>query len=248
MLICVFGRRGSGKTTIIRGMIPNLKKPIIIVDILDNYAPDPEKNPTNTPWVGCDSHIQALQSLLEYVRDPKKHSGIIVVRCTDINICVDYMCSALWKIGGGTLVLDEADAFSSAEAPCFDEAIRYGRNRDISIITGCRRPAEISRNVTAGCDVAYCLVTHEPRDIEYYRDFLGDDLAFKLPELPPHHGIYKDFLHQRSGIFKADITGKISIVKNQKSVQNTIIEQEPEKPGPDSKNLKAEPIGERIET
>ncbi len=206
MLITVFGRRGSGKTTLIKRLIPAQKKPVIIVDVLGNYT-------GNEAYIETQSHVEALQSLLEYVKDPNKHPGVIVVADSDMNRAVDYLCSALWKTEGGTLVLDEVDAISIAESPCFDEAIRYGRNKGIDIITGCRRPAELSKNITAGADIAFCFNTHEPRDIDYYCDFLGEELALKLPHLPPHHGVFKDFAHQKTGLYRTDVEGKIHILK-----------------------------------
>jgi ABC-type dipeptide/oligopeptide/nickel transport system ATPase subunit len=211
MLMTVFGRRGSGKTTLIRALVPKLKKPVIIIDVLGNYIPDP-KIPYTMKWVQTEDHLEALHEIKKYLQEPTKHSGVIVVKDADVNRCVDYMCSALWKIHGGTLVVDEADAVQMSESPCFDEAVRYGRNHGIDLITGCRRPAEISRNVTAGADIAYCLTTQEPRDIAYYSDFLGEEQAELLQTQPLHHGIYRDFSNQSEGTFKTDVHGKIHIL------------------------------------
>jgi hypothetical protein len=207
MLITVFGRRGSGKTTLIRHMVPQQVKPVLVVDILGNYIDD------SYPHVTAYSAQEALNEIRSYMQNPKKHPGIIVVADSDISRSVDFCSSALWHTFGGTLILDEVDAINVSESPCFDEAIRYGRNRGIHVITGCRRPAELSRNITAGADLALCLTTQEPRDIEYYRDFLGDDLAFTLPKLPQYHGVYKDFKTGKSGLFKTDPDGKIHVLR-----------------------------------
>lgn len=208
MLITVFGRRGSGKTTLIKRIIPKLKKPVIILDILGNYD--------NEAYDVTSDVTEGLLSLREYLDPESDHPGVIVVMGSDISRAADFFSSALWKTGGGTLVLDEIDAISLVEAPCFDEAVRYGRNRGIDIITGCRRPAEISKNITAGADLAYCLTTHEPRDIQYYREFLGDELAFKLPNLPQHHGVWRDFKSQKSGVFKTTPQGDVILLKSAK--------------------------------
>lgn len=214
MLTVVFGRRGSGKTTLIRHLIPQFKKPVFVIDVLGNYTPGDTEKQNNSDWDLSTSPEDALDALLWWRKNPKESSGIIVVQGGELPRAIDFVSSALWKIHGGTLVLDEADFLSISEAPCFDELIRYGRNHGIDLITGCRRPAELSKNITAGADLAYCLVTHEPRDIDYYRDFLGDELAFSLPQLPPHHGIYKDFLNLKDGRFKTDRSGKITLLKS----------------------------------
>lgn len=235
MLITVFGRRGSGKTTLIRRLIPIQKKPVIIVDVLGNY--------TDEPWVITHSYLEALNEIQNYIKNPNEHLGIIVVADSDMSKATDYMCSALWKIDGGTLVLDEVDAISIPEAPCFDEAIRYGRNHGIDIITGCRRPAELSKNITAGADIAFCFNTHEPRDIDYYADFLGDESAEKLSTLPQHHGVFKDFKDLKVGVYKTDVTGKITILKenqvkteNIPKIENLSQVQSPENTVDDSQN------------
>lgn len=206
MLITVFGKRGSGKTTLIRRLIPVQKKPVIVVDVLGNYTDEPD-------WRVTHSHIEALNEIREYLRDPKKHPGIIVVADSDMSRTTDYICSALWKIEGGTLVLDEVDAISVPDAPCFDEAVRYGRNHGIDIITGCRRPAELSKNITAGADIAFCFNTQERRDVEYYAFFLGEEIACKLPNLPKHHGVFKDFGSNKTGVYKTLKDGKIVVLK-----------------------------------
>lgn len=240
MLITVFGRRGSGKTTLIRSLIPKLKKPVVIIDILGNFDPDsPEgakwtreqKGVNHAEWVQTEDYQEALLALDDYHRKPAEHSGYIVVRDGDIDRAVDYMCSALWAIRGGTLVIDEADAIKEKDAPCFNEAIRYGRNKGIDLITGCRRPAEISRNVTAGADIAYCLTTQEPRDIDYYRDFLGENVAETLARLPQHHGVYRDFQTQKTGLFSTDKNGKIQIGRTIDGEAAIPKLESPEKPG-----------------
>jgi hypothetical protein len=215
MLITIFGRRGSGKTTMIRGLIPTMKKPVVVIDILGNYTSEKQ-------WKQTNEITEALTEILKSTRE-KNHPGIIVLSASDMSRATDYVCSALWHRGGGTIVLDEADAIDVTQSPCFDEAVRYGRNRGIDIITGCRRPAEISKNVTAGADIAYCLTTHEPRDLLYYREFLGDDAAAKLPRLAKYHGIARDFVDQQDFVFKTTPDGKIiKISKHSETVKKEL--------------------------
>jgi hypothetical protein len=211
MFEVVFGRRGSGKTTLIRAKIPTLKKPVIVIDVLGNFKG--YRYNGQTPFQ-TESLGEAIIELQSWCRQPSKHSGYIIVEPADLNTTIDFMCSSLWAIEGGSLVLDEADAFSLSESPCFDEAIRYGRNRGIDIITGCRRPAEISKNITAAADKVYCLSTREPRDIEYYRDFLGDETAFAVQNLPQWHGIIKDFSNNSTVLFRSDEQGKLTVLKS----------------------------------
>lgn len=242
MLITCFGKRGSGKTTLIREWIKEAKKPVVIIDVLGNFDPCPdeiqnEKNPNPENWIFCENAIDAIEELKAYVSNPKEHEGIIVVQDGDIDRCTDFMSSALWKVQGGTLVLDEADAIRIADAPCFNELIRYGRNKGIDLITGCRRPAELDKNITAGADVIYCFTTHEIRDIDYFRSKFGDDFAEMLPTLPNYHGIYIDYNEHTTGTYSTDKKGKIKILTSQSTLVTLKV---PEKEKPTKKVLQGE--------
>lgn len=138
---------------------------------------------------------------------------IICLKTADPNLSADYLSAALYEANGGTLILDEVDAFSFAESPCFDQLIRYGRNRNVSIITGCRRPAEVHRNITAAANKLFVLKTNEPRDIDYYSATLFGDRAYELMKLPDFHGLFLDYDQNLTGTFKIDESGKIYILK-----------------------------------
>lgn len=223
MFTAVFGRRGSGKTTLIRAMVPQLKKPVVILDVLGNFQ---EYESDGMEWSDTDSIQDCLGQIKAYCETPSEHSGVIVLQSGNLDSAIDFICSALWKIHGGTLVLDEADAFSFTDSPCYDEAIRYGRNHGIDMVIGCRRPAEISKNITAAADRVYCFVTREPRDIEYFCDFIGEENAMQLQKLPTHHGVFVDFLEQKHGLYKTDIDGKIIILKSVDEVTEQPIDSE----------------------
>src|SRR5690606_19579924 len=140
--ICFFGKRGSGKTTSIRGQLGDCRPPVVILDILGNFH-DP--NYFNTSKIS-----DAIEELNRQIKDDD--FKIINLITADPDLAVDYMSAALYEANGGTLILDEVDAFNFAEAKCFDQLIRYGRNKNVSLITGCRRPAEVSRNITAAAN------------------------------------------------------------------------------------------------
>ena len=214
MLIIWFGRRGTGKATSIRASIPTLKKPVVVLDVLGNYTGYASQE---GEWLDTHGTTETLEALKSYVAKPDESPSIIVLQTGSISTALDFICSAFWHTGGGTLVLDEGDFFSLSETPCFDEAIRYGRNRGIDMVFGCRRPAEISKNITAGADIVYVFNTSEPRDIDYYRDYLGDNMAFRLATLKPHTGLFKDIQNQSEGEFYAQPSGLI-VLKPQKKV------------------------------
>lgn len=198
MVINFFGRRGSGKTTAIRGNIPSYRRPVVIVDVLGNFQSEEYANVT--------SSSDALEALIEYRRN--KQPEIICLKTADPEIDVEYLSAALWEMRGGTLVLDEVDSIPISEGSAFDQFIRYGRNHNGDIITGCRRPAELSKNITAAANKFYCFSTHEARDIEYFSQVFGEK-AEELIRCPRFSGIYVDYDQNIIGKFRIDIEGNI---------------------------------------
>src|SRR4051812_5173166 len=178
MVINFFGRRGSGKTTTIRYQLKDCRPPVVIVDVLGNFE-NKEFQRQGLPWeIEQSLDLEdAIRKLALYTRGGYRKKTaqmpggkfVLNLKTSDPATAADYFSAAIWEMNGGTLVLDEVDAIGMEEGSCFDEFIRYGRNHHGDLITGCRRPAELSRNITAAANKFYCFQTHEFRDIEYFR-------------------------------------------------------------------------------
>lgn len=214
MLVNIFGKRGAGKTTMIRASLPQCQGPVVVADILGNFTqPKNEKGERIKPYYReTDSLSQGVEFISEYLRDPKEENKIIVIRAQDPDLTVDFISAALWEAKRGTLVIDEADGFDLHASPCFDWLVRYGRNRNIDLLTGCRRPAEISRNITAGANRIFAFRTQEPRDVEYFRSTVFGDRAFEMMEVEPYSGLYVDYDLLEIGRFRMDANGSVFIL------------------------------------
>ena len=209
MLICIFGKRGSGKTTTIKGQLENCRGPVVVIDVLGNF--------NDEQYVQVEKIDDCVRVVRHYVQssDKSELQKIIVLKPADPDVAVDYMSAVLWECGGGTLVLDEVDCFSVSAAPCYDQLIRYGRNRNIDLITGCRRPAELSRNITAGANKLFVFQTQEPRDVDYYEStVLGAD-AEKLMAIPQYTGLFVDYDLASKGSYRIDKEGRIFIINSE---------------------------------
>jgi hypothetical protein len=212
MVINFFGRRGSGKTTTIRGNLPDFKPPVIVIDILGNFH-----NIQSTQTQTLKDTISEIEKYYEKTKDnPYSEHKVIVLHARNMNLCVDFISAALWEIGGGTLVCDEVDEIQASEAKCFEDAIRYGRNagnyNGIHIITGCRRPAELGplgRNLTASANKFYCFGTHDSRDADFFAGAGFGDRALELLTVPPFSGLFLDYDKQIIGRFHIDRQGHI---------------------------------------
>lgn len=208
MVINFFGKRGSGKTTTITGQLHNMRRPIVIIDVLGNFDDAEIYAAKRLTYRFTHSIPDAIEAYTEYVRT-KKAPEVIVLRTGNPTMAADYLSACIWHANGGTLVLDEVDSIRMKEGSCFDEYIRYGRNHDGDLITGCRRPAELDRNITAAANKFYCFRTTEHRDIEYFEETVLGEKALMLQRLPDYHGIFINHDNKTIGEFNIDILGNI---------------------------------------
>ena len=203
MVINFFGRRGSGKTTAIRGNLKYCRPPILIVDVLGNF-----ENPEFIQTTEISDTILEVKKYLEIRKKNPEKKVFINLKTADPAMAADYLSATIWEINGGTLILDEVDAISVKEDSTFNQYIRYGRNHSGDLITGCRRPAEVDRNITAAANKFYCFQTHEIRDIEYFYSIFGDR-AEELMKVEKLSGLFQDYDSNLTGKFRIDISGNI---------------------------------------
>lgn len=205
MVINFFGRRGCGKTTVIKGQLKDCRGPIIIIDVLGNYTQIPNSIQVED-LKNCILEIKKYHLSEKAGKQPPQK--IINLKTSQPTLAADYISACIWEINGGTMICDEIDSIHMAEGSCFDEYIRYGRNHNGDLLTGCRRPAELDRNITAAANKFYCFNTHEYRDIEYFSTVFGDR-SEELLKMPAHTGLYLDYDRQEIGKFKVDASGLI---------------------------------------
>ncbi len=181
----------------------------MIIDVLGNYD--------QVEYIQTNNLKDCILEIKKYYLLTKKNKKwnspevpkVISLKTHDPVQAADYVSACIWEINGGTLVLDEVDSISIKEGSCFDEYIRYGRNHNGDLITGCRRPAELERNITAAANKFYCFQTHEWRDIEYFDANVFGDRAQELQRMEKWTGMFLDYDAGLIGKFRIDRQGKI---------------------------------------
>lgn len=147
LVICVFGKRGYGKSTLSKQIIQLYSK-VFIYDSLNEYY---------------DVAVAVSMRRL-----PKHHHHFRYAFHTTQEGEFDKVCEMIYEAGDMLFVVEECDWFCSANytSENFKKIIRYGRHRNISILAISRRPADLSRLLTSQANYIISYRQTEPRDIE----------------------------------------------------------------------------------
>jgi hypothetical protein len=170
------GRKGSGKTTLTRSLLHDEKR-YIIADSLNEYdAPQ----------------IAATESEISRECEKKLNGKLRLCIKVGSDQMFDAACDAAYitgKVKPVLFVIEEADMRCSPSyvTPSLDRLIRYGRHWGVSILAVARRPAEVTRHLTAQADTIAVFRTHEPRDLEFFKQRCGEEFARALPKLKQYH-------------------------------------------------------------
>lgn len=173
-IICIFGRRGTGKTTLAHKLIAG-KRRILVFDPLGQFKGEKE--------------FRTIKELALYCLDSglreKGKPFALVYRPIRARAEFPFIARIACEIGALTLLAEEISwAISPAKMDAgVENLIRYGRHQDVELIGISRRPAEVNRDLTANANEIYIFRTHEPRDIAYFREILGSSVADSLPSL-----------------------------------------------------------------
>lgn len=140
----IFGRKGSGKTTLIRKMIKKnkKKKTFLIIDKLDKYT--------------ADYTFKTAIDINNYLRSTAAIKSSVRLLSSVENEIVGSILSAYTR-GNVVVVMDEADStFGTHVQPEITDVILRGRNQGIDFILASLRPHRIHIDARNQCDYVYC--------------------------------------------------------------------------------------------
>lgn len=168
----VLGMRGFGKTTLVRELVA--AEPRMLA-----YDPLDEHGCLALEWEAFRRYVDAN------LPSPRFRLALV----DDADWSEDFCAIArvlAERQPGYLLLLEEADlvAAPGQEPPAFKWLMRRGRHFGVAVVACTRRPAELSRNVTAFATEMYVFRTQEPRDLAYLIGYIGRDAAAQVEELP----------------------------------------------------------------
>jgi len=178
----VFGKRGSGKSFLAKKLLQQHNR-YIVYDTIGEY----------TEGVIVQD-LEELKGLWGKVyRRPFK----IIYQPLDPEGEFPIIATYVLRCGNVTLLIEEIDRYARPLAMGIQlkEIVQRGRHNNIALIGVTQRPANVDRLLTSQAKKMCIFNTTEPRDIEYFRDVIGDTVTAKIEALKQYE--YVEWLDGR---------------------------------------------------
>lgn len=171
-VILIIGKRGSGKSYLVQKMITNCRR-LLIYDIMSEYND------------GIVFGTETYRDLCTFWLMVHKRGFRLVYRPIQPKKEIADLASAVFALGDMTFVVEEIDSVCTAyDLPeTFSRLIARGRHRNITLIGVTPAPFGIHRDLTRQAKEIYVFNTKEPRDRDYLRNLLGQEIESKLDAL-----------------------------------------------------------------
>ncbi len=169
-IILIFGKRGSGKSYLAKKLAENEKR-LFIFDTLSEYD----------NGIVFDDYDKCLEFWKHAYRKPYR----IIYRPLKPDAEIDNVAELVFAAGDVCFLVEEIDCYCTAYqiGDKFAHIIQRGRHRDITLIGITQRPFGIHRLLTSQAKEIYVFNTNEPRDRDYLRTLLGQEIEGKLDQL-----------------------------------------------------------------
>lgn len=170
-IILIFGKRGSGKSYLVKKKLIAGAPRLVIYDTLGEYT---------------DGVIfEDLEKLNMFWRQTYRRPFRIIYRPLNPEAEIEQIAELVFALGDLTFVVEEIDCYCSAHqiAENFAHIIQRGRHKNITLIGVTQRPYGIHRLLTSQAKQIYVFNTNEPRDRDYLRELLGQEIDAKLDGL-----------------------------------------------------------------
>jgi len=186
VIICVVGRKGSGKSHLIKGAIAEARSRswfFFIWDPMGEYSDVPREN-TFTDTDDAEEFFDWSR------KEPAWSEGWMARFISHFNMEDDFesVCDLVYRRGRLTFVVEEVPLLCEPgyAPPNFDRLIRLGRHRGVNLVCIGQRLAEFSRRLTAAADIFYIFGTKEPRDLQGIAERCGPEVAAAVAGLQGH--------------------------------------------------------------
>jgi hypothetical protein len=169
-IIAIFGRKGSGKSTLFKAVLRRSRR-LIVIDTLGEHD------------IGRVVYDRA--DLLEIVTSTEYFR--VCYRPLDVDD-VDWACYLAENIGDLTFAVDEVDNFTNSNfmSNGFRRLIHYGRHYNVSIVMASRQANRIRNDITAQADIIISFQQQGRQVLSYMADFNDNNVIGELLTMEKH--------------------------------------------------------------
>lgn len=178
-VIIIIGKRGSGKSFLANKLIDPEPR-LVIYDTMSEY--------TNGIVFGTENYNDFLLFWQKVYRGRFK----LIYRPIMPDAEIEQICELVYGRGDLCFLVEEIDCYCTANSISqnFAAIIQRGRHKHITLIGVTQRPFGINRLLTAMAKEIYVFNTNEPRDREYLRTLLGQEIEQKLDTLQQYQYVH----------------------------------------------------------
>jgi len=182
-IILIFGKRGSGKSYLARKLI-EAEPRLIVFDTMSEYE--------NGVVFGIENYDEYLKFWRQVYRDRFR----IIYRPIKPAEEIERIGELVYTLGNCCFLIEEVDCYCTPYqiSDNFAAIIQRGRHKNIKLFAITQRPYGIHRLLTSQAKEIYIFNTNEPRDREYLRTLLGQEIEAKLDALKQY-----EYVHWQDG-------------------------------------------------
>lgn len=182
-IILIFGKRGSGKSYLAKKLIEKESR-LVIFDTMSEYE--------NGVIFGPENYNEFLNFWLKVYRGRFR----LIYRPVKPDAEIERISDLVYNLGGCCFLVEEIDCYCTAYqiSDTFASIIQRGRHKNITLIGITQRPYGIHRLLTSQAKEIFIFNTNEPRDREYLRTLLGQEIEPKLDALKQY-----EYVHWQDG-------------------------------------------------
>lgn len=182
-IILIFGKRGSGKSWLAKKLIENEPR-FIVFDTMSEYEN------------GVIFDAENFAEFLEFWQNVYRSRYSLLYRPMMPAVEIKDISELVYMVGNCCFLVEEIDCYCTAYqiSETFAQIIQRGRHKNIKLIGITQRPYGIHRLLTSQAKEIFVFNTNEPRDREYLRTLLGQEIEPKLDALKQY-----EYVHWQDG-------------------------------------------------